>query len=330
MYSLKNKGVSTAPTIIAIVFALIIASGGYIGITTYQKDRKDLRDQLTEIQGIITTQQIALQENRSNIIDLREEGGVNTANIQEKLVAERKAREETNAILKANLAAEQVARSDAEAVASADITDLENKLAEFSAADTAAVIATWQPRVATVACNFNGSISRGSGTIVQFRGNPIWVLTNRHVVKNTSGVAADSCTVTLPGTSFAETVGQGSISESAEGFDWAVIPLSNTPAFVQNLTVTSASACRQTPPIGGGVVVLGYPSIGARDQVTATEGIVAGFEGEYLITSAKVEQGNSGGAAVLLKENCLLGIPTFVQLGQVESLARILDINTVL
>ena len=64
-----------------------------------------------------------------------------------------------------------------------------------------------------------------------------------------------------------------------------------------------------------------------RTDVTATEGIISGFDGDYYITSAKVEHGNSGGAAILVKESCELGIPTFVQTGSIESLARILDLD---
>ena len=54
---------------------------------------------------------------------------------------------------------------------------------------------------------------------------------------------------------------------------------------------------------------------------------MSGFESNYFVTSAKVERGNSGGTAVLLKNNCFLGVPTFVQSGALESLARILDVN---
>jgi hypothetical protein len=69
---------------------------------------------------------------------------------------------------------------------------------------------------------------------------------------------------------------------------------------------------------------LGYPSVGAREGITATDGIISGFDKPYYITSAKIERGNSGGAAIHVKNNCLLGLPTLVVAGQVESLARIL------
>ena len=85
--------------------------------------------------------------------------------------------------------------------------------------------------------------------------------------------------------------------------------------------------CSLTPSIGDEVISIGYPSIGSVGDITATDGIISGFESSYFITSAKIEKGNSGGIVVLLKDNCLLGVSTFVQLGTLESLARILNIN---
>ena len=69
--------------------------------------------------------------------------------------------------------------------------------------------------------------------------------------------------------------------------------------------------------------------VGTVLALGVAHGIVAGYDGNYFITSAKVEQGNSGGTAILVKDNCLLGIPTFAQVGKIEALARILDISTI-
>lgn len=75
-------------------------------------------------------------------------------------------------------------------------------------------------------------------------------------------------------------------------------------------------------------MVLGYPSYGTDYlEITAIEGIVSGYDGEYYTTSAKIEQGNSGGVAISQKGNCYLGIPTAVKLGVFESLGRILDVK---
>ncbi len=79
------------------------------------------------------------------------------------------------------------------------------------------------------------------------------------------------------------------------------------------------------PRIGEKVFILGYPAIGG-DSLTVTDGIIAGIENtdvKYYKTSAKIEHGNSGGAAIL-ERGCLLGIPTLSILGEIESLAYIL------
>ena len=90
---------------------------------------------------------------------------------------------------------------------------------------------------------------------------------------------------------------------------------------------TLNSVCRVKAASGDRIVVLGYPAIGAKGDVTVTEGIISGYEEKFYITSAKIEQGVSGGVAVLVDKNCYLGIPTFVRAGEVESLGRILDSN---
>lgn len=81
--------------------------------------------------------------------------------------------------------------------------------------------------------------------------------------------------------------------------------------------------------VGDHLSVLGYPGIGG-DTLTITDGIVSGFEFDYgtryIKTSAKIEHGNSGGIAIK-DSGCVLGIPTFVQSGTVESIGRILDLD---
>jgi len=75
--------------------------------------------------------------------------------------------------------------------------------------------------------------------------------------------------------------------------------------------------------------VLGYPDIGG-DTVTVTEGIISGFETRfntnYIVTSAKISHGNSGGLA-LLESGCSIGITTFAKTSEIESLGYIIDLT---
>jgi hypothetical protein len=77
--------------------------------------------------------------------------------------------------------------------------------------------------------------------------------------------------------------------------------------------------------IGAEITILGYPTIGG-EYLSATEGIISGYEGTYyLTTSAKIEQGSSGGGAFLKSTGCLVGMPTFARLGKIESFARLIN-----
>jgi len=78
---------------------------------------------------------------------------------------------------------------------------------------------------------------------------------------------------------------------------------------------------------GDQVYALGYPVSGGS-TLTITEGIVSGFEGDFIKTSAKIDAGNSGGLAIH-QSGCLLGIPTYVQTGPYETLGRILRFDRI-
>ena len=209
---------------------------------------------------------------------------------------------------------------------------LETKIANASTnktTDLASIVNQWNNIIAKIECdvvyNRESFISLGSGTALNMNGQ-IAILSNRHVLVP-EDITPTGCRTKVPGS--ASTYSCDDIRVAVSGEDWAVFYPNNTDSQIRNLTATQPAMCTRKPSVGDSVVILGYPSIGSRTSVTATEGIVAGYDGNYFITSAKVEQGNSGGAAILVKDNCLLGIPTFAQVGKIEALARILDISTI-
>lgn len=198
------------------------------------------------------------------------------------------------------------------------------------------IIKKWRPIVVYVECDFRDTNTnqlyaqgRGSGVIIDFD-SQITIITNRHVIIDNNGYQPSTCRIKLPNDSNTfigqKFTGGGSI-------DIGLIDVSNPNTYIKNLTDISTSPlnfCRQKPSLGDDVIILGYPTIGSQTDITATEGIISGYDGNYFITSAKVEQGNSGGAAILVKGDCYLGIPSFAKSGSVESLSRILDINVAL
>jgi hypothetical protein len=194
------------------------------------------------------------------------------------------------------------------------------------------IISEWRVRTAHVRCNLTFGTSIGSGVLTKFNesGKDVYgVLTNRHVLVDSFGRSATSCTVTFPDsdTQIVGTSQKAEIEVSTKGFDFGRIVIVNPDTKIQRNAANETHFCKETPLFGDELVILGYPYIGAGKDITATDGIVSGFEENFYVTSAKVEQGNSGGTAVLVKKNCLLGIPTYVQAGSLEALARILKID---
>ena len=96
--------------------------------------------------------------------------------------------------------------------------------------------------------------------------------------------------------------------------------------------IPNTKICNHNYSMNASVKILGYPAIGSTHPIiTITEGIISSFEREgkvtYYLTSAKIDEGNSGGAAIASDDNCFMGIPTFVKIGVAESMGRILALN---
>lgn len=225
------------------------------------------------------------------------------------------------------IAAEQARASDA-ARAAQQISQLKEDLDSAKAPNLTAIVSQWRPRVAQVTCTWNlsdGSIEQSTGSgVLMIGGSAPAVTTNRHVVVY-NGQIANKCSVKFPDDPAASIVSAINIAPSSPTTDWAQIYILKPSPYVQSLATASPNRCINKPAAGASIVILGYPSVGAQGDITATEGIISGFEGSYFISSAKVERGNSGGAAILTQQNCYLGIPSYVGAGQIESLARILD-----
>lgn len=115
-----------------------------------------------------------------------------------------------------------------------------------------------------------------------------------------------------------------------------------------NYEIGNLQSCSGKVPTGSNLIIIGYPSDtttntpggGTENSRTVTNGIVSGYDttsinlglpySNYFI-SAKIDAGNSGGIA-LSKENgnlCLLGIPTWVQVGTYDTQGIVQNINNV-
>lgn len=175
--------------------------------------------------------------------------------------------------------------------------------------------------------------SGGSGTIITSEGE---ILTNNHVIEDTT-----YCFVTIPDpeTGFADKIYHakplvaskfsneydiailnidGSYTDS-DGKIWGEYPTS-FPAFV-----TPNSCSTSTPSrLGDSVLIYGYPVTSGGYNLTITDGIISSFADDgTILTSAKIDSGNSGGMAID-QNGCFIGIPSAVQSGDYQNLGVII------
>jgi len=81
--------------------------------------------------------------------------------------------------------------------------------------------------------------------------------------------------------------------------------------------------------LGDPVMILGYPEIGGGSNLIITEGVISGFytKDKYILTSAQISGGNSGGLA--LSNGCYIGIPAYQYTEEDGSLGEIISIDLI-
>jgi len=208
------------------------------------------------------------------------------------------------------------------------------------------VLATLAPSVVNVFCGADGTtgdIDEGSGVLYHSASSsfgPYYVMTNLHVVQTSDGSPTQCAIILYPDytdTSNYLVYGASGYNTYETGVDLAYL----TPTVVDDdnagtidqlaryaKEVTPDTYCSSSA-IGDHLSILGYPGIGGS-SLTATDGIISGYEYDdgvrFIKTSAEIEHGNSGGVAIE-DSGCILGIPTFVDRGEISSIGRILDLN---
>lgn len=189
--------------------------------------------------------------------------------------------------------------------------------------------------VVYVACSVRGSdlISAGSGFVLGQSGNPeVFVVTNAHVIQNNIALNEPLCFVSFPQKPnysvgddyFYEGVVLRKILKGS--VDLAVLKLGSqkSKSSVAPIPFVPSATCPQSDiKIGDKITLIGYPDFGGL-SLTVTDGIISGIEnGPIYKTSAKIDQGNSGGLAFHNKRKCVVGIPTWAQAGAFEGLGYI-------
>lgn len=197
---------------------------------------------------------------------------------------------------------------------------------ESLGADLPRIVSEWRPRIVYLVCEWgeDGEIKKIGSGVAFVEGKQVLLHTNNHVIWEEGFGEADSCTATFPDEK--KKFDAVLVPVPSNGPDLGILRLEVSASIFDNLKNNKVrELCPQKAEIGDRMIVMGYPLIGSTEDITVTEGIISGFEEDYFVISAKVDEGNSGGAAILVKDDCYLGIPTFVKRGELESLARILD-----
>ncbi len=240
--------------------------------------------------------------------------------------------------LKEKLLSEEIASLRQELLSLKTKSEKESKLISSKPDTTAGVLTDvvkqWSPRVAHVECEWKDSQGNvyqkgsGSATLVYFSNAGVKAISSKHVFLNSRKDFPATCKVEpLNSTSYSVNINDDTLLV-AKDEDWAYLSLPQDLNLV-NITKQKVRVCTSVES-GDELVVLGYPKIGSKTGLTVTEGIVSGEDGSYYITSAKIDKGNSGGAAILVKNNCYLGIPSASVVGIIESLGRILKAKFVI
>jgi len=172
----------------------------------------------------------------------------------------------------------------------------------------------------------------GSGTIMSEEG---LILTNNHVIANST-----YCLVILPD----EKTGQPAemykaepiiIPDLSEEYDLAGLAINDsftdedgktwgTYPTVFSSFVTSNNCSSYSPRLGEDVIIYGYPVTSGGYNLTITDGVISSFNDDgTILTSAKIDSGNSGGLAIN-KNGCFVGVPSAVINGNYQNLGVII------
>ena len=198
------------------------------------------------------------------------------------------------------------------------------------------IVKEWSPQVVFISCVWSSSRGEpvvglsGSGFLTNFNDGEMAIITNKHVILYEDVYSPTYCNVGFLNADTYDITDQNSFRFSAD-YDIGRLTLPEIKQTTRDLIKrTDGFYCPDVAEIGEKIVVLGYPGNGSKEGITVTEGIISGYDHAYYVTSAKIDHGNSGGIAISLKNNCIVGIPSASVGGKLESLGRILSSKAVL
>jgi hypothetical protein len=205
------------------------------------------------------------------------------------------------------------------------IAAIASAFGSFRSHDVPSIVREWQPSVVMVNCNFlepGGHVKTvtESGVLLRDGQDGVAVLTNREVF-DVDEQLASGCSVTDDG-SLSISVPPASFATTS-AFMAGLLRLPQTNAGELRGRALGHEWCGDSVAIGDRVVILGYASA-VRAPMIATDGILAGYDGnDKYQTTAYLDDGLFGGAAIDATRDCYLGMAGRTMLGGTGGLGEI-------
>lgn len=197
------------------------------------------------------------------------------------------------------------------------------------------VLSIWKEYTVRVTCitldeyGNKKSYSDGSGFLIDTPNRGISVLTNSHLLYTKNNKLSDYCNIYFP--SSKETIKVTKKNRFSSKYqDRATLVIKEPTQSIKDLIVKASVVekdCSQKQmATSTSIAILGYPTGSDKTKVSVSKGSIVDYDKEYIISSATVVSGYSGGIAISLKDNCYLGIPTFAKRDDLSK-SLILNVN---
>ena len=128
---------------------------------------------------------------------------------------------------------------------------MEEKISQTKTYSLSSIISQWRPLIANVECQFKYSdtgrlyqTSSGSGIAIKFDNTPSAILTNKHVLTDSNGYGADSCSAKLLDSS--EVLASSDIRSTTKEYDLGYIYINNPSDYFKTSLQTSLLFVRKS------------------------------------------------------------------------------------
>ncbi len=331
-----KMNLSRTSILLILITLLLIASLSYIGFEKYKSYQAQKTEKDNQISELTKSQQKALEDAQGEIERLKEQSLVSIEN--------------QNTLEKRITSQPKVTSTSNNTISAQDLAPYLTGVVE--------IICPTDETAKTSVTTAN--TSRGSGTLWRNQS----VLTNSHVIEGAvsacSAFAYTNDSIVEGGFGIDPNSGYGvwnTLTDvallSGSDYQFEKIKAGWIKSIDKlNYRISDLRKCPSKIAVGSPVSIVGYPSYGkivldnennVKTSRIVTNGVVSGYDTSvaepfgtlphpnYFI-SAKIDSGNSGGIAFSKDQNglCVLGIPTWLNVGNYETQGLIQDINNVL